>query len=208
MSPRAPIGRFTSHWVLIPGNDIDTDQIIPARFLKTTERTGLGPHAFHDWRYQADGAQKVEFPLNQPGAAGAEILLAGHNFGCGSSREHAVWALQDAGFRAVISTRFADIFRANALANGLLPIQVEPGFHGVLVSAVPGTELTVDLANETIELADGRTTSFSLPPFSRYGLLKGVDELDFLAGAEPDIAAFESAHAARISTLAVSRSDA
>lgn len=212
MSPRAPITRFTSRYVVLPGDNVDTDQIIPARFLKTTQRTGLGPHAFHDWRYQPDGLPKPEFPLNRPEAAGAEILVTGSNFGCGSSREHAVWALQDAGFRAVVSTRFADIFRANALANGLIPVEVGPPVVAKLIESAgapdtghrtPDTaELTVDLATQTLLSGTEVLAAFSLSPFSRHCLLNGIDELDFILSAAADIDAFERGHAPRVSTVA------
>jgi 3-isopropylmalate/(R)-2-methylmalate dehydratase small subunit len=215
MSPRAPITRFTSRYVVLRRPNIDTDQIIPARFLKTTQRTGLGPHAFHDWRYRADGSPDPEFALNRPGAAGAEILVAGENFGCGSSREHAVWALQGAGFRAVVSVKFGDIFRGNALANGLVPIEVpqtildmltgQAGSDGRTVGRSDGrsrSELTVDLANQSLILPDGTATPFALPPFSRHCLINGVDELDFLMSAGPDIGEFERGQSPRVSTLA------
>lgn len=200
MSPRVPITRFTSRYVILQGDNVDTDQIIPARFLKTTQRTGLGPHAFHDWRNTRDGLPKPDFPLNRPEAAGAEILVGGNNFGCGSSREHAVWALLDAGFRAVVSTRFADIFRANALANGLLPIEVKPVVHGELLESAG--KLTVDLSSGTLARGQNVLATFSIPPFSRHCLLNGIDELDFLLSAATDIDAFERGHPPRVSTLA------
>ena len=190
---------------MLPLSNIDTDQIIPARFLKTTQKTGLGPHAFHDWRYRPDGSPTLEFPLNRPEAAGAEILVGGDNFGCGSSREHAVWALQGAGFRAVVSGRFGDIFRANALANGLLPIELVPEAMAVITDqagARAAAELTVDLERGTVRLPDGSQASFSVPPFSRYCLLHGTDEMDFLVSAGPDIDAFERSYTLRVSTLA------
>jgi 3-isopropylmalate/(R)-2-methylmalate dehydratase small subunit len=197
VSRRAPITRFTSRCVVLPGDNVDTDRIIPARFLKTTTRTGLGLHAFNDLRYRSDGSPVPDFPLNRPGAAGAEILVAGENFGCGSSREHAVWALQDAGFRAVISVRFADIFRANALANGLVPVELPRAAVDLLtVGRSDGqtvAELTVDLASQAVTLSDGSEFSFTLPPFSRYCLLNGMDEMDFLVNAESDIDSYERA---------------
>ncbi len=211
MSPRAPITRFTSRYVLLPTPNIDTDQIIPARFLTTTERTGLGPQAFHDWRYGPDGSPNPDFALNRPGAAGAEILVAGENFGCGSSREHAVWALQGAGFRAVVSERFGDIFRANALGNGLLPIVVPPEAMQVLADlagARLAAELTVDLEARVLHLPDGSSVAFPVPPFSRYCLMNGVDELEFLMGAGAEIGAYERDHPARVATLALGRASA
>src|SRR5687768_12590516 len=179
---------FTSPYVRLPRENIDTDQIIPARFLTTTSREGLGPHAFQDWRYRADGSPDPDFPLNRPDASDARILVAGHNFGCGSSREHAVWALLGVGLRAVISSAFADIFRGNALGNGLLPIQVTPELLAeLLADDRSDTMLTVDLEREVITLADTRAIPFSTPPFARHCLLHGVDEMQFLLNAGPDV---------------------
>jgi 3-isopropylmalate/(R)-2-methylmalate dehydratase small subunit len=181
---------------VLPGENIDTDQIIPARFLTTTESTGLGRHAFHDWRYLPDGAPDPSFPLNAPAAAGARILVAGHNFGCGSSREHAVWALRDAGFDVVVSSQFADIFRGNALGNSLLPIEVSRRMLARLMEVATSTSmasLAVDLETQTVQLPDGDIVSFPIPPFARHCLLEGIGEMDFLLGATPEIAAFESA---------------
>jgi 3-isopropylmalate/(R)-2-methylmalate dehydratase small subunit len=186
---------LTSRTVVIPSNDIDTDQIIPARYLKVTDKTGLGAALFSDWRYHADGAPKPDFVLNQPEARGAQILVAGDNFGCGSSREHAPWALTGFGFRAVISTSFADIFRSNALKNGLLPIVVDRGVHAELIATLadaPASELTVDLAAQTLTLPGGRAVSFPIDGFSKACLLKGTDELGYLLSFEPDIARFEA----------------
>jgi 3-isopropylmalate/(R)-2-methylmalate dehydratase small subunit len=186
---------LTSRVVVLPVNDIDTDQIIPARFLKTTDKAGLGTSLFADWRYQADGSPRADFVLNQPGAAGARILLAGHNFGCGSSREHAPWALAGFGFQAVVATSFADIFRNNALKNGLLPVAVDPAAHAELLQALaaaPTAEVTVDLASQTIRLPGGRQVAFPIDAFSRTCLLEGVDELGYLLKHEPQIAAHES----------------
>ena len=200
---RDPFTPLTSRWIVIPADDIDTDQIIPARFLTTTDRSGLGPHAFHDWRYRADGSPDTDFALERPEARGASILVAGRNFGCGSSREHAVWALLGAGIRAVVSTSFADIFRGNALGNGLLPIEVEPEVARALMEpaahAVDAT-LAVDLASRTLTLPDGSRESFPVPPFARHCLLEGIDEMEFLLGAVPEIAAFEARHAPRVFT--------
>ena len=185
---------LTSHVVALPVNDIDTDQIIPARFLKATDKTGMGYNLFADWRYHADGSPKLDFVLNQPRAAGCQILLAGDNFGCGSSREHAPWALTGFGFRAVISTSFADIFRSNALKNGLLPIIVDEQTHHQLLTLArenPGAALTIDLATQTLSFPGG-AVSFPIDPFNKTCLLNGVDELGYILGFEKDIAAFEA----------------
>jgi 3-isopropylmalate/(R)-2-methylmalate dehydratase small subunit len=187
-----PIRTFTSKTVALPIDNVDTDQIIPARFLKVTSRQGLGKMLFSDWRYDASGAPRPEFVLNRPEAAGATVLVAGDNFGCGSSREHAPWALHDFGFRAVVSTTIADIFRNNALKNGLLPIVVEPALHQRLLAS-PGTSVTVSLENQTIALPDGTQARFPIDPFARYCLLNGMDELDFLIAQEPAIAGYERA---------------
>jgi 3-isopropylmalate/(R)-2-methylmalate dehydratase small subunit len=201
--PSIPFETFTSTYVVLPNENVDTDQIIPARFLKTTERTGLGVAAFHDWRYHRDGTPNAGFPLNRPGAADAQILVTGRNFGCGSSREHAVWALQGVGFRAVVSAEFADIFRANALGNGLLPIQVQPRIIELLsATARHGRPtLTVDLESQTLILPGGEAVSFPIAPFARHCLLNGIDELDFLLGAADDVSAYEANQAQRVSTL-------
>ena len=187
---REPVTTVRSSYVVIPSEDIDTDQIIPARFLTTTERTGLGPHAFHDWRYQSDGSPNPDFPLNGPSAHGARILVAGRNFGCGSSREHAVWSLMDAGILAVVSSAFADIFRGNALGNGLLPVQLDEHVVQALIKRGRGM-MTIDLATETATLPDDSVEHFSVPPFARHCLMHGVDELGFLLDARADIEAFE-----------------
>ncbi len=187
---------LTSRVVVVPQNDIDTDQIIPARFLKTTDKAGLGSSLFADWRYGPDGAPRPEFPLNAPRAKGAQILLAGDNFGCGSSREHAPWALTGFGFRAVVSTRFADIFKNNALKNGLLPVAVDAATHAALLAQLakdPEAELAVDLASQTLTLPDGRTASFPVDAFSKTCLLNGVDELGYILRFEDRIAAHERA---------------
>ncbi len=187
-------GSLRSRVIALPVNNIDTDQIIPARFLKTTDKTGLGAHLFADWRYRADGSPEPDFLLNRPEAAGAQILLAGDNFGCGSSREHAPWALSGFGFRAVISTSFADIFRNNALKNGLLPVQIERVDHQALlafVSANPAAEFVVDLEQQAVFWPDGRAASFAIDSFSRMCLLQGVDELGYLLGHEAQIGAYE-----------------
>jgi len=187
----------TSHLVALPVENIDTDQIIPARFLKTISKSGLGTHLFSDWRYDADGSPNPNFQLNLPESSGAEILLAGDNFGCGSSREHAPWALVDHGFKAVISTSFADIFRNNALKNGLLPVEVDVETHRQLFSLAseePGVELTIDLAEQTVKLPDGRAVSFPIDGFSRTCLLEGIDQLGYLLKQQPYIAKFEHEH--------------
>jgi 3-isopropylmalate/(R)-2-methylmalate dehydratase small subunit len=186
-----PIKTFSSKTVVLPTENIDTDQIIPARFLKATSKNGLGKVLFSDWRFAADGAVKADFALNKPEAQGARVLVAGDNFGCGSSREHAPWALYDYGFRAVISTSIADIFKNNSLKNGLLPIVVDKGVHAKLLAS-PGAEVTISLEAQTVTLADGTSAKFSVDPFSRYCLLNGIDELQFLLSQDADIAAFEA----------------
>ena len=196
-----PIKSFSGRVVALPVDNIDTDQIIPARFLKVTGKTGLGESLFCDWRCDAAGKPKPEFPLNRPEAAGAAILLAGDNFGCGSSREHAPWALLGFGFRAVISTSFADIFRNNALKNGLLPVVVDAAAHAELFAMVarnPSVELRVDLAAQTLELPAGWRLSFPIDSFSKQCLLAGVDQLGYLVQKEPEIAAYESSHPPRV----------
>ena len=185
---------LTSRVVVLPIADIDTDQIIPARFLKTTDKNGLGKSLFADWRYEADGSPKPGFVLNQPGATGARILLAGDNFGCGSSREHAPWALTGFGFTAVISTSFADIFKNNALKNGLVPVVVDAAAHAELsraLAADPAAEVTVDLAAQAVTLPGGRTVTFPIDAFSRTCLLEGVDELGYILKHDGQIAAHE-----------------
>jgi 3-isopropylmalate/(R)-2-methylmalate dehydratase small subunit len=185
-----PIRTIRSRTVVLPSTNIDTDQIMPARFLRTTTREGLGKALFADWRYAADGALKPEFALNRPEAAGCAVLVAGRNFGCGSSREHAPWGLLDYGFRAVISTEIADIFRSNSLKNGLLPVQVdEASAHWLLQH--PGAEISIDVEARTLQLPDGRTVSFPLEGFARYCLLNGVDELGYLLARQAQIAAYE-----------------
>jgi 3-isopropylmalate/(R)-2-methylmalate dehydratase small subunit len=198
-----PIERFSSRVVALPSDDIDTDQIIPARYLKVTDKVGLGDALFADWRYDADGAPRPDFPLNHPEARGAAVLVAGHNFGCGSSREHAPWALVGYGFRAVVSTGFADIFRSNALKNGLLPIELERGPHERLLELAgrgSADEVVVDVATQTLTLPDGERASFPLDPFARHCLLEGVDQLGFLLAADFEIARHEGAHPATFHT--------
>jgi 3-isopropylmalate/(R)-2-methylmalate dehydratase small subunit len=181
--------------IALPQADVDTDQIIPARFLKVTDKLGLGALAFHDWRYHEDGSPRPDFPLNLAENRGAQILLAGDNFGCGSSREHAPWALVGFGLRAVISTSFADIFQGNALKNGLLPVVVDAATHRALLEerAKDATiELAIDLATQTVSLPWGGSVSFAVDAFSKRCLLDGVDELGYLLGHEAAIARFEA----------------
>ena len=186
-----PVNKITSRTVVLPLEDIDTDQIIPARFLRTTVREGIGENLFADWRYRKDGSQRADFILNQPSAQGAEILVAGRNFGCGSSREHAPWALLDQGFRAVISTEIADIFSNNSLKNGLLPVIVDSQTHKWLLNN-PNVELTLDVKNKQLTLPDGKIVSFPIENFSRYCLLTGVDQLGFLMEHAEVISEFEA----------------
>jgi 3-isopropylmalate/(R)-2-methylmalate dehydratase small subunit len=185
-----PVRSIRSRTAVLPAPNIDTDQIIPARFLTTTARDGLGKHLFTDWRYQRDGSPKADFVLNRPEAAGCQILVAGRNFGCGSSREHATWALLDYGVRAVVSTEIADIFRSNALKNGLLPIVVDETTHAWLLEHA-GAEISIDVDQRTLALPDGRSARFPLEAFARYCLLNGVDELGFLLSQHERIADFE-----------------
>src|SRR6476659_3953755 len=182
--------QLRSRTVVLPYANIDTDQIIPARFLRTTVREGLGKQLFHDWRYAADGTPRTDFPLNQPASQGCEILVAGANFGCGSSREHAPWALLDYGFRAIVSSGIADIFTSNALKNGLLPIVLEAPLVETL-KAHPGLEIAIDLEHESVQLPDGTTVRFRVERFARHCLLNGVDELGYLRSQEAAIARFE-----------------
>jgi 3-isopropylmalate/(R)-2-methylmalate dehydratase small subunit len=193
--------KFDASYVTLPRENVDTDQIIPARYLTTTDRAGLGPHAFHDWRYLANGAPNGEFVLNREDARGAEVLVAGNNFGCGSSREHAVWALAGAGFRAVVSSEFADIFRGNALVNGLLPIEVSGDvLAGLMKVPTSHDRIGIDLEAQILTLPDGVAIHFDVPEFSRYCLLHDTDEMSFLLGADADIAAYERAHPSAIDT--------
>ena len=201
--PSAPFVAFTSTYVVIPVDNIDTDQIIPARFLTTTERSGLGQFAFADWRRRRDGTLNSDFALNSPRAADARVLVAGRNFGCGSSREHAVWALLDAGVQAIVSVEFADIFRNNALGNGLLPIQVGPSIVDKLIlsSFTPNATVSVDLASQSLRLPGGGSVVFPVAPFAKHCLLHGIDEMDFVLGASDETASYEVLHASNISTL-------
>lgn len=187
--------QLASHTAVLPRANIDTDQIIPARFLKVTDKQGLGQNAFYDWRYDEKGNPNPDFVLNQTPFDQAQVLVAGDNFGCGSSREHAPWALLGHGIRAVISTRIADIFSNNALKNGLLPIVVTPDFHQKLTTQ-PGVSVHIDLETQTVTLAeDGGSADFTIDPFARYCMLHGIDHLDFLLQQEEAIQAFEEAAA-------------
>lgn len=194
-----------SRMVPMPQRNIDTDQIIPARFLKTISKEGLGDNLFCDWRYDAAGKPKPDFILNQPRAKGAQVLLAGDNFGCGSSREHAPWALAQFGFGALISTSFADIFRANALKNGLLPVIVPADVHAELfdvVSKDPNAEVRIDLQHQTLTTPSGRQVEFPVDGFAKHCLLEGVDELGYTLQHEAEIAAFEARRVGSVNTLA------
>jgi 3-isopropylmalate/(R)-2-methylmalate dehydratase small subunit len=188
-----PLRSVRSRTVVVPLANIDTDQIIPARFLTTTTKEGLGKQLFADWRYLPGGAPNPDFILNQPAAAGCRILVAGKNFGCGSSREHAPWALVDYGIRAVISTEVADIFRSNALKNGLLPVVVDEATAQWL-TAHPGADVTVDLETSTLILPEGKSVTFPIEAFARHCLIHGVDELGYLRGKLADIERYEASH--------------
>lgn len=198
-----PFTILRSRLVPLPHENVDTDQIIPARFLKVTDKAGLGEALFADWRVDEAGRLRPDFPLNRPEFAGAQVLLAGDNFGCGSSREHAPWALLAAGFRAVISTSFADIFRNNALKNGLLPVVVDPETLQALFAAVaadPTVEVQIDLGRQTLRLPDGQEVTFPIDPFSKRLLVEGKDELDYLLSLEEAIRAYEEAHPGGVCT--------
>ncbi len=190
-----PFTRFESVVAVLPQENIDTDQIIPARFLTTTQRAGIGQGCFADWRFDAQGNERPDFPLHRPELRGAGILAAGRNFGCGSSREHAPWALHDYGIRAVISTRIADIFRNNALKNGVLPIVVSDA-DWQRIAGFEGRKIVVDLEALRIELPDGSTIAFEIEAFARECLLKGVDQMGYLLMQADAIAAFEKSRAA------------
>ncbi|MBN2085917.1 MAG: 3-isopropylmalate dehydratase small subunit [Anaerolineales bacterium] len=192
-----PIRKITSTIIPLLVNDVDTDQIIPARYLKVTDKAGLAEGLFSNWRYLPDGRPNPEFAMNKPEYRGASILLAGDNFGCGSSREHAPWALQSGGIRAVISTSFADIFRSNALKNGILPVVVNESIHRSLVDLVeeaPAAQVTIDLENQKVLLPGGMEASFTVDTFSKTCLLKGKDVLEYLAEYLPQIRAYEVRH--------------
>ena len=200
-----PFRMYTSKVVPLPAENVDTDQIVPARYLKVTDKVGLAEALFRDWRFEEDGTLKdPPFILDQAGMTGRQILLAGDNFGAGSSREHAPWALSSWGIRAILSTSFADIFRSNSLKNGVLPIVVPPAVHQrlwALLETDPDAALTVDLAEEGVLLPDGSTIDFSIDPFAKQMLLAGTDELGYLLAKEADIAAWEAAHPPRVDTL-------
>ena len=203
---RAPFGSFTSRVIPLPAENVDTDQIVPARYLKVTDKAGLAEALFRDWRYREDGSlTSPPFVLDRPDMAGRQILLAGDNFGCGSSREHAPWALTAWGIRAVITTSCADIFRSNALKNGLLPIVVDPDMHVhlfALVAERPDAELSVDLDSQVVHLPGDEDLPFDVDPFSKRMLLAGTDEIGYLLGKEREIAAWEGVHPAQIDTTA------
>ena len=204
-----PFRMFTSRLVPLHAENVDTDQIVPARYLKVTDKEGLAEALFRDWRFEEDGALKnPPFVLDEPGMAGRQILLVGDNFGAGSSREHAPWALTAWGIRAILSTGFADIFRSNSLKNGVLPIEVTPDVHQRLWDLVehdPQAELTVDLAEEGVLLPDGSTIDFHIDAFAKRMLLAGTDELGYLLSKEDALAAWEAAHPPRVDTLARTR---
>jgi 3-isopropylmalate/(R)-2-methylmalate dehydratase small subunit len=201
-----PFTVFTSKVIPIPAENVDTDQIVPARYLKVTDKNGLAEALFRDWRYEADGSLKEpRFILDQPTMAGRQILLVGDNFGAGSSREHAPWALTAWGIRAILSTSYADIFRSNSLKNGVLPIVVDPATHARLfdlLAADPDAQLTVDLAEQGVLLPDGSTVEFDIDPFAKQMILAGTDELGYLLGKDAEIAAWEAKHPPRIDSLA------
>jgi 3-isopropylmalate/(R)-2-methylmalate dehydratase small subunit len=197
--------KIVSRMAPLPATNVDTDQIIPARFLKTISKEGLGANLFCDWRYDAQGKPKPDFILNQPLAQGAQVLLAGDNFGCGSSREHAPWALKQFGFRAVISTSFADIFRGNSLKNGLVPVIVPADVHAELFRAVekdPDAKVMIDLARQSLTTPSGREVEFPVDGFSKHCLLEGVDELGYMLQHEAKVAAFEANRVGSINTRA------
>jgi 3-isopropylmalate/(R)-2-methylmalate dehydratase small subunit len=187
------VKQIRSRTVALPATNIDTDQIIPARFLTSTSKAGFGKHLFADWRYDAAGNPKADFVLNRPETHGAAILVAGRNIGCGSSREHAPWALMDFGFQAVISTEFADIFRTNCLKNSLLPVVVDEKTHAWLL-ANPNVDVSIDVENTTLTLPDGSVVKFPLEGFARFCLLNGIDELGFLLAQNEAISTYEQAH--------------
>ncbi len=199
-----PLTIFTGKIVSIPTENIDTDQIIPAQFLKVTDKNGLGQNVFFNWRYLPDGSPNPDFVLNRAEAAGAQILVAGDNFGCGSSREHAPWALMAFGFRVLISTGFADIFRNNSLKNGLLPVIVDKDTHRQLQSLAeedPDTTITINLPDQTLTLPDGRTVTFPIDAFSKHCLVNGIDQLGYLREHLSAIEEYEKTHPVRVKTI-------
>ena len=185
-----PVTHIASRTTVLPVNDIDTDQIIPARFLTTTTRDGLGAKLFHDWRYADDGSLNEDFVLNDTKSAGCHVLVAGNNFGCGSSREHAPWALLDFGIQAVISTEIADIFRSNSLKNGLLPIVVDSETHDWLMNNA-GVEVQIDVRDCSLTLPDGRQVHYPIDTFARFCLLEGIDQLGYIRNNNEQITEFE-----------------
>ena len=200
---------FTSAVIPLPRENVDTDQVVPARYLKVTDKTGLADALFHDWRFEEDGSlREPRFVLDRPEMAGRRILLVGDNFGAGSSREHAPWALTSWGIRAILSTGFADIFRNNALKNGLLPIVLDPETHRALFAMLagePDLELTVDLEKQLLHLPGDQDVPFDVDPFAKVMLLAGTDEIGYLLSRLPDIEAWEKAHPARVDTLVGAR---
>jgi 3-isopropylmalate/(R)-2-methylmalate dehydratase small subunit len=199
-----PFTTLASTVAVLPQENVDTDQIIPARFLKTTTRTGLGAHLFADWRNDGAGRPRPDFVLNRPDARGARILLAGRNFGCGSSREHAPWALLDYGFRAVVSTYFADIFRNNAVTNGLLPVVLDAQSHAALVARCTedrSTRITIDLERQSVSLPTGGLAEFPMDAFAKHCMLAGLDSLGFLLAETERIESYERTHTARVCTV-------
>jgi 3-isopropylmalate/(R)-2-methylmalate dehydratase small subunit len=197
MSSRQPFSTLESTYVVLPADNVDTDQIIPARFLKTTDKKGLGDSVFADWRLRPDGTPNPDFPLNRPDAVGAHILVAGVNFGCGSSREHAPWALVGWGLRAIVAQSFADIFKQNAMKNGLLPVAVDAAAHARIVEARhadPRARLAVDLQAQTLALGGAVVARFAIDPFAKECLVHGVDELGYLLYRTADIERYEAKH--------------
>jgi 3-isopropylmalate/(R)-2-methylmalate dehydratase small subunit len=195
---KAPFTTMASTYVVLPADNVDTDQIIPARFLKVTDKKGLGDSVFADWRRLPDGTVNVDFPLNRPDAAGAQVLVAGANFGCGSSREHAPWALVGWGLRAIVAPSFADIFKQNAMKNGLLPIAVDAAFHARVLEARranPRAQIAIDLPAQTVTLAGQPPVHFEIDPFAKECLVHGIDELGYLLERSPDIERYEAKHA-------------
>ena len=204
-----PFEVFTSKVIPLPAENVDTDQVVPARYLKVTDKAGLAEAIFMDWRFNEDGSlREPRFVLDQPEMAGRRILLVGDNFGAGSSREHAPWALTAWGIRVILSTSFADIFRNNSLKNGVLPIVVDPATHArlfELLAADADAQMTVDLAEQGILLPDGTTIDFDIDPFAKRMILAGTDELGYLLAKEPEIDAWEASHPARVNTLVAAR---
>ncbi len=197
--------QLTASMISIPTENVDTDQIIPARFLKVTDKNGLGDNLFFDWRYNTDGSPKSDFVLNTEQGKKAKVLVAGDNFGCGSSREHAPWAIMGYGFRAVISTGFADIFRNNSLKLGLVPVVVDKETHLQLMSLIeeePDTQIAIDLENQTVQLPDGRQVKFPIDNFSKTCILQGVNQLGYLRSHGSAIEDYEANHSDRVNTLA------